>query len=141
MGPLGSDQRRPSRSPRNQRSRSADVDCLKKYIEKRVEVRRHTEAGEVSRWIPLSKRTSLPAKENVINTLAKTKIVGGNDSAGNREGDTEIFKTDTKECHVEFIPLFVINWLIFNNSNTKPIRFVCRMAILKIRYDYFFEES
>ncbi|CAB0041015.1 unnamed protein product [Trichogramma brassicae] len=105
MSPLGNaDQsRRPSRSPRNQRSRSADVDCLKKYMEKRVEVRRHTEAGEVSRWIPLSKRTSLPARENVINTLAKTKIVGGNDSAGNREGDKD-FVTGRKSRHIYYNP-------------------------------------
>ncbi|XP_070160221.1 nuclear speckle splicing regulatory protein 1 [Polyergus mexicanus] len=51
-------QRRPSRSPRSQRSRSADVDCLKKYTERRVEDRRHTEISDTSkldtsRWMPL----------------------------------------------------------------------------------------
>lgn len=59
-GPLGTGQRRPSRSPRSQRSRSADVDCLKKYTERRVEERRHTEIADTSkldpsRWIPLPK--------------------------------------------------------------------------------------
>ncbi|XP_076666403.1 uncharacterized protein LOC143367995 [Andrena cerasifolii] len=58
--PLGTGQRRPSRSPRSQRSRSADVDCLKKYTERRVEERRHTEVPDTSkldpsRWIPLPK--------------------------------------------------------------------------------------
>ncbi|XP_017875372.2 protein IWS1 homolog, partial [Ceratina calcarata] len=58
--PLGTGQRRPSRSPRSQRSRSADVDCLKKYTERRVEERRHTEIPDTSkldptRWIPLPK--------------------------------------------------------------------------------------
>lgn len=57
---MGVGQRRPSRSPRSQRSRSADVDCLKKYTERRVEERRHTEIGDTSkldpsRWIPLPK--------------------------------------------------------------------------------------
>ncbi|KAL6258115.1 hypothetical protein P5V15_010032 [Pogonomyrmex californicus] len=52
--------RRPSRSPRSQRSRSADVDCLKKYTERRVEERRHTEISDTSkldtsRWMPLPK--------------------------------------------------------------------------------------
>ncbi|XP_012535784.1 uncharacterized protein LOC105836356 [Monomorium pharaonis] len=52
--------RRPSRSPRSQRSRSADVDCLKKYTERRVEERRHTEITDTSkldttRWMPLPK--------------------------------------------------------------------------------------
>ncbi|CAK9808081.1 hypothetical protein ANTPLA_LOCUS5625 [Anthophora plagiata] len=55
---MGTGQRRPSRSPRSQRSRSADVDCLKKYTERRVEERRHTEIPDTSkidpsRWIPL----------------------------------------------------------------------------------------
>ncbi|XP_043255148.1 uncharacterized protein LOC122398943 [Colletes gigas] len=59
-GPVGTGQRRPSRSPRSQRSRSADVDCLKKYTERRVEERRHTEIPDTSkldpsRWIPLPK--------------------------------------------------------------------------------------
>ncbi|OAD53305.1 hypothetical protein WN48_10469 [Eufriesea mexicana] len=57
---MGTGQRRPSRSPRSQRSRSADVDCLKKYTERRVEERRHTEIPDTSkldpsRWIPLPK--------------------------------------------------------------------------------------
>ncbi|XP_029046075.1 serine/threonine-protein kinase PRP4 homolog [Osmia bicornis bicornis] len=57
---MGTGQRRPSRSPRSQRSRSADVDCLKKYTERRVEERRHTEVADTSkldpsRWIPLPK--------------------------------------------------------------------------------------
>uniref|UniRef100_A0ABD2X5V3 Uncharacterized protein n=1 Tax=Trichogramma kaykai TaxID=54128 RepID=A0ABD2X5V3_9HYME len=111
MSPLGTadnQSRRPSRSPRNQRSRSADVDCLKKYMEKRVEVRRHTEAGEVSRWIPLSKRTSLPARENVINTLAKTKIVGGNDSAGNREGDKDFVTGGKSRRSIDIIFTLVL---------------------------------
>ncbi|XP_033332146.2 uncharacterized protein LOC117223763 [Megalopta genalis] len=62
--PLGTTgQRRPSRSPRNQRSRSADVDCLKKYTERRVEDRRHTDVADTSkldpsRWIPLTKNMS-----------------------------------------------------------------------------------
>lgn len=52
--------RRPSRSPRSQRSRSADVDCLKKYTERRVEERRHTEISDASKldtskWMPLPK--------------------------------------------------------------------------------------
>ncbi|XP_043582947.1 muscle M-line assembly protein unc-89-like [Bombus pyrosoma] len=59
-GPLGTGQRRPSRSPRSQRSRSADVDCLKKYTERRVEERRHTEIPDASKldpskWVPLPK--------------------------------------------------------------------------------------
>ncbi|KAL0118624.1 hypothetical protein PUN28_009356 [Cardiocondyla obscurior] len=50
--------RRPSRSPRSQRSRSADVDCLKKYTERRVEERRNTEITDTSKldtskWMPL----------------------------------------------------------------------------------------
>lgn len=58
MGTSG--QRRPSRSPRSQRSRSADVDSLKKYTERRVEERRHTDVPDAnkldpSRWIPLPK--------------------------------------------------------------------------------------
>ncbi|XP_053985040.1 uncharacterized protein LOC128879683, partial [Hylaeus volcanicus] len=62
-GPVGTGQRRPSRSPRSQRSRSADVDCLKKYTERRVEERRHTEIPDTSkldpsRWIPLPKTIS-----------------------------------------------------------------------------------
>ncbi|KAI4503760.1 hypothetical protein M0802_001163, partial [Mischocyttarus mexicanus] len=63
-GPVGiSGQRRPSRSPRSQRSRSADVDCLKKYTERRIEGRRHTEVTDTSkldtsRWIPLAKNIS-----------------------------------------------------------------------------------
>ncbi|XP_031831336.1 uncharacterized protein LOC116426484 [Nomia melanderi] len=63
-GPLGTTgQRRPSRSPRSQRSRSADVDCLKKYTERRVEERRHTDIVDTSkldpsRWIPLTKNMS-----------------------------------------------------------------------------------
>ncbi|XP_029164287.1 uncharacterized protein LOC114935589 [Nylanderia fulva] len=57
-GPNNGQQRRPSRSPRSQRSRSADVDCLKKYTERRVEDRRHTEITDSSkldttRWMPL----------------------------------------------------------------------------------------
>ncbi|XP_076289825.1 uncharacterized protein LOC143213655 [Lasioglossum baleicum] len=62
--PLGTTgQRRPSRSPRSQRSRSADVDCLKKYTERRVEERRHTDVADTSkldpsRWIPLTKNMS-----------------------------------------------------------------------------------
>ena len=60
MSPLGPGQRRFSRSPRSQRSRSGDVDCLKKYIERRVEERRLTQFGEYNisdslEWIPLSK--------------------------------------------------------------------------------------
>ncbi|XP_050462102.1 uncharacterized protein LOC126857055 [Cataglyphis hispanica] len=56
--PANNGQRRPSRSPRSQRSRSADVDCLKKYTERRVEDRRHTEITDTSkldtsRWMPL----------------------------------------------------------------------------------------
>ncbi|KAI4479285.1 hypothetical protein M0804_011070 [Polistes exclamans] len=63
-GPTGSSgQRRPSRSPRSQRSRSADVDCLKKYTERRIEGRRHTDVTDTtkldtSRWIPLAKNIS-----------------------------------------------------------------------------------
>ncbi|XP_011142422.1 uncharacterized protein LOC105184972 [Harpegnathos saltator] len=59
VGPAGnSGLRRPSRSPRSQRSRSADVDCLKKYTERRVEERRHTEISDASKldtskWAPL----------------------------------------------------------------------------------------
>ncbi|XP_015186153.1 PREDICTED: uncharacterized protein LOC107071566 isoform X1 [Polistes dominula] len=61
MGSSG--QRRPSRSPRSQRSRSADVDCLKKYTERRIEGRRHTDVTDTtkldtSRWIPLAKNIS-----------------------------------------------------------------------------------
>lgn len=60
---MGTGQRRPSRSPRSQRSRSADVDCLKKYTERRVEERRHTEFTDSSkldpsRWIPLPRNMS-----------------------------------------------------------------------------------
>ncbi|XP_014478677.1 PREDICTED: uncharacterized protein LOC106746526 [Dinoponera quadriceps] len=51
--------RRPSRSPRSQRSRSADVDCLKKYTERRVEERRHTEISDVGK-LDISKWTPLP---------------------------------------------------------------------------------
>ena len=63
MSPLGAGQRRPSRSPRSQRSRSADVDCLKKYTERRVEERRLTETSDPNRldsskWIPLSKNVN-----------------------------------------------------------------------------------
>lgn len=60
MGTNG--QRRPSRSPRSQRSRSADVDSLKKYTERRVELRRHTETVEPLnpvRWMPMIKIESL----------------------------------------------------------------------------------
>ncbi|XP_032675088.1 trichohyalin-like [Odontomachus brunneus] len=59
VGPVGnSGLRRPSRSPRSQRSRSADVDCLKKYTERRVEERRYTEISDASKldtskWMPL----------------------------------------------------------------------------------------
>ncbi|KAK2589297.1 hypothetical protein KPH14_007848 [Odynerus spinipes] len=62
-GPTGSGQRRPSRSPRSQRSRSADVDCLRKYTERRIEGRRHTDVSDTSkldtsRWIPLPRNVS-----------------------------------------------------------------------------------
>ncbi|XP_011706094.1 PREDICTED: uncharacterized protein LOC105461296 [Wasmannia auropunctata] len=60
--------RRPSRSPRSQRSRSADVDCLKKYTERRVEERRHTEIGDTSKldtskWAPLPKNVPRGAQQ------------------------------------------------------------------------------
>lgn len=63
MCPLGPGQRRPSRSPRSQRSRSTDVDCLKKYTERQVEERRLTETRDPnqldsSKWIPLSKNVN-----------------------------------------------------------------------------------
>ena len=97
ISPLGTDQqsRRPSRSPRNQRSRSADVDCLKKYTAgRKFEQRRHTEAGEVSRWIPLSKssmRSTLPTKDHTLaygRALANAKSGCGNtDPDEGREGN------------------------------------------------------
>lgn len=60
VGPVGnSGLRRPSRSPRSQRSRSADVDCLKKYTERRVEERRYTEISDASK-LDTSKWTPLP---------------------------------------------------------------------------------
>lgn len=60
--------RRGSRSPRSQRSRSADVDCLKKYSERRIEDRRHTEVAdpnkvEYSKWDPLPQ---LPPRDQPI---------------------------------------------------------------------------
>ncbi|XP_057330481.1 uncharacterized protein LOC130670886 [Microplitis mediator] len=62
MGPLGAGQRRPSRSPRSQRSRSADVDRLRKYAE-RIGERRNTEGADSSklnpsRWLPRSRSSS-----------------------------------------------------------------------------------
>ncbi|XP_066596674.1 uncharacterized protein, partial [Prorops nasuta] len=77
-GPLGNGQRRPSRSPRSQRSRSADVDCLKKYTERRVEERRHTEAGDgsrldPSRWVPLPKSITRIQGKKVIPVLKDAK--------------------------------------------------------------------
>ncbi|XP_033228915.1 uncharacterized protein LOC117180526 [Belonocnema kinseyi] len=61
--PLGTGQRRPSRSPRSPRSRFTDVDCLKKYTERLVEERRLTEISDPnqldsSKWIPLSKNVN-----------------------------------------------------------------------------------
>ncbi|XP_012271992.1 uncharacterized protein LOC105695216 [Orussus abietinus] len=70
VGPTGTPgQRRPSRSPRSQRSRSADVDCLKKYAERRVEERRHTEIADTtkldpSKWIPLPRSISKSQNPN-----------------------------------------------------------------------------
>ncbi|XP_011315509.1 uncharacterized protein [Fopius arisanus] len=58
MSPTGTE-RRSSRSPRSTRSRSADVDRLRKYAE-RIEERRNTEGAEVARiyatrWLNLPK--------------------------------------------------------------------------------------
>ena len=106
MSPAGADPqtpqqqaRRPSRSPRSQRSRSADVDCLKKYVERRVEVRRHTEAGETSRWIPLGKgaaRASIPTKDHSLAYASALARARGSPAAagsgpGHREGDRRSF--------------------------------------------------
>lgn len=70
MGDNG--QQIPSRTPRSQRSRSADVDCLKKYTERRVEERRHTEISDTSkldttRWMPLAKNTPRGQQSTVSN--------------------------------------------------------------------------
>ena len=68
--------RRPSRSPRSQRSRSADVDCLKKYTERRVEERRHTEISDTSKldtskWMPLPKNVPRGQQSGVTKRLSR----------------------------------------------------------------------
>lgn len=61
MSPLGPGQRRLSRSPRSQRSRSADVDCLKKFAERKLYEERklpdvcdYNKFDSTSRLMPLS---------------------------------------------------------------------------------------
>ncbi|XP_012233573.1 trichohyalin-like [Linepithema humile] len=84
-----SGQRRPSRSPRSQRSRSADVDCLKKYTERRVEERRHTEIGDTNkldttRWMPLPRNVprghqsgaKRPSRDERQESVDETTAVG-----------------------------------------------------------------
>ncbi|XP_018397140.1 PREDICTED: uncharacterized protein LOC108775309 [Cyphomyrmex costatus] len=76
-GPVDNGQlRRPSRSPRSQRSRSADVDCLKKYTERRVEERRHTEISDTtkldtSKWMPLPKNVPRGQQSGAIKRLSR----------------------------------------------------------------------
>ncbi|KAJ8673428.1 hypothetical protein QAD02_004690 [Eretmocerus hayati] len=88
ISPLGSEARRMSRSPRNQRSRSADIDCLKKYTERRVELRRHTEAGETSRWIPFSRNylrlPSIPTRDHT--TIYEHHHHARSNEGGSHEG-------------------------------------------------------
>ncbi|XP_018317784.1 trichohyalin [Mycetomoellerius zeteki] len=76
-GPVDNGQlRRPSRSPRSQRSRSADVDCLKKYTERRVEERRHTEISDTSKldtskWMPLPKNVPRGQQSGTTKRLSR----------------------------------------------------------------------
>nr|XP_050861921.1 uncharacterized protein LOC127069188 [Vespula vulgaris] len=94
-GPTGSGQRRPSRSPRSQRSRSADVDCLKKYTERRIEGRRHTDVADTSkldtsRWIPLAKNVSRGQ-----TSLKKTAQVSKDEDKGRYESSSNTVRSDS----------------------------------------------
>lgn len=71
MSPLGPGQRRLSRSPRSQRTRTADVDCLRKYAERKFEERKLAEACDFnkldsSRWIPLARDDNRPQSSTRI---------------------------------------------------------------------------
>ncbi|XP_058789866.1 uncharacterized protein LOC131663458 isoform X1 [Phymastichus coffea] len=58
-------------------------------MERKVEVRRHTEAGEITRWLPFPKshvRTSIPTKDHMTVPYTNTRGSCGNISIGNKEG-------------------------------------------------------
>ena len=111
---MGTSQRRPSRSPRSQRSRSADVDCLKKYTERRVEERRHTEIPDASkldpsRWIPLPKnitriqpalkKSPQPSRdeEKRRSVSGEAEETGATDSKGNVGAPKKLSPTKEEE--------------------------------------------
>lgn len=87
--------RRPSRSPRSQRSRSADVDCLKKYTERRVEERRHTEISDASKldtskWIPLPKNVPRGQQSGATKRLSRDERQESIDEAGTENRSSRI---------------------------------------------------
>ncbi|XP_011352055.1 uncharacterized protein LOC105287890 [Ooceraea biroi] len=110
---INSGQRRPSRSPRSQRSRSADVDCLKKYTERRVEERRHTEITDTSkldtsRWMPLPRNlprgqqsaTKRPSRDERQESINEPTTLGG-DKRRSVAKPTSTVPTENRPSKVE----------------------------------------
>ncbi|XP_031785728.1 uncharacterized protein LOC100116601 isoform X1 [Nasonia vitripennis] len=82
-------------------------------MERRVEVRRHTEAGEVSRWIPLAKNSLRPYLPSKDHTLTYNRALGGVRSSadidklgsfGDKEADGSFLAECTRMIHGYYNP-------------------------------------
>ncbi|RLU19219.1 hypothetical protein DMN91_007776 [Ooceraea biroi] len=96
-----------------QRSRSADVDCLKKYTERRVEERRHTEITDTSkldtsRWMPLPRNlprgqqsaTKRPSRDERQESINEPTTLGG-DKRRSVAKPTSTVPTENRPSKVE----------------------------------------
>lgn len=100
-----------------------------------MEVRRHTEAGEVSRWIPLAKNSLRPYLPSKDHTLTYNRALGGARSSvdidkvgsfGDKEADGSFLAECTKMSMTDFESYFFFSFFFCNTLSSTLSCSVCR---------------